>query len=81
VSVTNLDPDAPARVELDLRGRAVTSVAGRVLASDDVADHNTFDAPTAVEPRDFHGFEAWGSGLTVHLPPGAFVVLELGLAD
>lgn len=80
VSVTNLDPDAPARVELDLRGRAVASVTGQVLASDDVADHNTFDAPTAVEPRDFTKFEISGSSLTLTVPPGAFVVLDVELA-
>ncbi|WP_125773720.1 alpha-N-arabinofuranosidase [Antribacter gilvus] len=80
LSVTNLDPDASARVELDLRGRDVTAVSGRVLAGADVADHNTFDGPTTVAPRAFDGATLEGGRLVLDVPAGAFVVLDLALA-
>ncbi len=76
VSLTNLDPDAGVRVELDLRGRVVTSVRARVLTAD-LAERNSVTAADAVAPREHDGVTLEGSRLTVELPAAAFVVCTL----
>jgi alpha-N-arabinofuranosidase len=57
---------------MDLR-----SVRGRVLTAGDMTAHNTFDEPTRVCPRDFHGATIAGNQLTLTVPAKAVVVLDL----
>ena len=81
VSLTNLDPDSAATVRVDLRGRAVGDPVATVLAADDPAAHNTFDAPDAVAPRPLDGVRLEGGVLTAELPPAAFATVRLTLAS
>ena len=41
ISVSNLDLDAEAHLQLDLRGLAVAEVSGRLLTADEPQRHNT----------------------------------------
>ncbi|MBZ2197431.1 alpha-N-arabinofuranosidase [Occultella gossypii] len=79
VSLTNLDADAPLEVDLDLRGRAVGGVHGRVLTADVLNAHNTAEA-TDVAVRDLDGLSVSGGILRVRVPAHAFVTVELELA-
>ncbi|MFC7406870.1 alpha-N-arabinofuranosidase [Georgenia alba] len=80
VSAANLDPDAPATLELGLRGCRAGDAHGRVLVADDVAAHNTAAAPDVVAPQEYDGARLDGGRLTLDLPPAAFVTVSLGLA-
>ncbi|MEW9551913.1 alpha-N-arabinofuranosidase [Nonomuraea sp. NPDC050783] len=80
VSLSNLDADRPADVELDLRGGAVADVRARILTAAKLQDHNTPDRPDAVAPRAHDGVTATASGLRVHLPAHSFVTVEGRLA-
>lgn len=82
VSVTNLAAEDSATVILDLRGRTVTDVRGRILTSDELNAHNTATAPEAVTVRDFHVArtqDAFGHGLQLDMPPHSYVTVELDL--
>ncbi|SKC59029.1 alpha-N-arabinofuranosidase [Krasilnikoviella flava] len=79
VSLTNLDPDAPASVRIDLRGRVASDPVATVLAADDPAAHNTFDAPDAVTPCPLDGVTVTDGVLTAQLPPAAFATVRLTL--
>jgi alpha-N-arabinofuranosidase len=77
VSLVNIDPKNGQSVEIDLKGFAAKQVKGRVLASANIQDHNTFESPNRVMPRPFSQASLSGSRLTVSMPAGSVVVLEL----
>ncbi|WP_129337670.1 alpha-N-arabinofuranosidase [Cellulomonas endophytica] len=78
VSLTHLDPSAPTRVEIALRGAAVGTPTGRVLTGD-LAAHNTAEAPDAVAPVALEGVSVVDGVLVVELPPASFATVELPL--
>jgi len=80
VSLCNLDYQAGASVELELRGWAgdAVKVAKAVtLVSDRMDGHNTFDAPEQVEPVPFASFQVEGTMLKAQLAPMSVTVLTL----
>jgi alpha-N-arabinofuranosidase len=79
VSVSNLDLEAEARLQLDLRGLAVAEVNGRLLAADEPQRHNTDQAPTEVSPRPLEVNVDDGVVSTV-LPPHSFATLTARVA-
>jgi len=77
ISLVNIDPGNPQDVVIEIRGAAWSSVSGRMLASEIVQDHNTFDDPARVQPAVFGGARLDGTNLRVQLPPCSVVVLTL----
>jgi alpha-N-arabinofuranosidase len=76
VSLSNLDVEEAADVELDLRGGTVGGVTSRILTADAPQAHNTPETPDAVAPRSHDGVTATDKGLRVHLPARSFVTVE-----
>ncbi|GAA4971915.1 alpha-N-arabinofuranosidase [Nonomuraea thailandensis] len=76
ISLSNLDADQQADVELDLRGGTVTDVRARILTAGSLQAHNTPDAPDTIAPRTHDQVTATASGLRVHLPAHSFVTVE-----
>lgn len=58
--------------------RATSEAAGRILISDDIRDHNTFEEPERVQPREV---EISIEGGRVHhtLPAKSLTVLDIAL--
>jgi alpha-N-arabinofuranosidase len=79
VSLSNLDAEASLTVDVDLRGRAVTSASARLLAGSSAAAHNTAGAPDAVAPVDLD-VEVVEGTLRVTLPAHSFATVSLALA-
>jgi len=77
VTLANLDPNAGRTITADIRGRAVSSVAGRILTAAEMNAHNTFEAPGAVQPAPFRGARLMGGTLVIELPARSVVALEL----
>jgi alpha-N-arabinofuranosidase len=77
LSLVNLDPKAAATVEARIDGQKVTSVSGRMLTAPAMDTHNTFDAPSRVQPVPFTGATLQDSSLKVTLPARSVVVLTL----
>lgn len=80
VSLSNLDLHRSHTVRLDLRGRRVDQVSGRILTAPAIAAHNTPDHPDQVTPRPFEVGPVTDGLLTVDLPPASFVTLRLTTA-
>ncbi|MEV0090959.1 alpha-L-arabinofuranosidase C-terminal domain-containing protein [Streptomyces sp. NPDC050738] len=76
VSLTNLDADEPAELTLDLRGGTLGELEARLLTADALQAHNTADTPAAVAPRPFDALKTTDQGLTLTLPPHAFLTLS-----
>ncbi|MGA4643189.1 alpha-N-arabinofuranosidase [Limisphaera sp. 4302-co] len=77
VSLCNLHPDQPARLQAELQGARVQRIEGRLLTADSVQAHNTFDRPDCVRPVPFNGAQPTAEGFEVTLPPHSVVVLAL----
>ena len=76
ISLVNMDARNAQEISIDLQGAKPTSVAGRILTSSNIQDHNTFDTPNKIKPEIFKG-ATLNTNLKVKLPPCSVVVLEL----
>jgi alpha-N-arabinofuranosidase len=78
VSLVNARHDTPANVTLKLEGIAAKNVSGRVLTSDKLDGHNTFDQPDTVKPAVFNGAEVKAGGeIAMSMPARSVIVLEV----
>lgn len=77
ISLVNIDSKNTQEVAIELRGSKYTSVTGRILNSEKLQDHNSFEAPQKVKPVTFKQATLSGNILKVTLPAHAVVVLEL----
>jgi alpha-L-arabinofuranosidase len=77
IPLTNIDPRKSQKVNLEVRGVSFSTVSGRVLTSQNIQDHNTFQHPDQVKPTPFKDAKFRRGSLEVTLPPASVVVLEV----
>ena len=77
ISLVNIDARNSQEVVVDIRGAKFTSVTGRILTSEKIQDHNSFETPDKVKPAIFKEASLGGNSLKVKLPAHSVVVLEL----
>lgn len=77
ITICNLDPENPEQLECTVEGADVKSVTGRVLTSDKMNTHNTFDNPQEIEPQVLDGIDVSGSKISVKLPAKSVTVLQI----
>lgn len=77
VSIVNVDMKGTRTVNLDLRGFDFKTVTGMILSSAKIQDHNTFDQPNKVIPREFKSIRTSKGKVKVDMPPFSVVVLEI----
>ena len=77
ISLVNVDAHNEQEVNIDLGDLKSASFTGRVLRSDKLQDHNTFDNPGKIKPAVFTNATLSGSNLLAKVPPFSVVVLEL----
>ncbi|MCJ8007513.1 alpha-N-arabinofuranosidase [Lederbergia wuyishanensis] len=79
ISLCNLDHQNQSDVDIDLRGFDLSSatIKGRILTTDQMNAHNTFEQPENVKPVEFTNAKKEGQSLSVTLPPMSVVVLAV----
>lgn len=77
ISLCNLDAKNPAEIICELKGIEAKKVSGRVLTSDTMTAHNTFDNPEVIKPAVFNDVQLKEDVLTAMLPAKSVVVLEI----
>ena len=77
ISLTNIDNINSQQVEIDLKGFNATHISGKILTSSKVQDHNTFDNPKNVVPKNFNDASISGNNIKLMMPPISVIVLEL----
>lgn len=77
ISLVNIDARNEQELNIDLGSLSARTVTGRVLRSEKIQDHNTFDNPQKVQPSVFSNGKLSGNNLSVKIPPFSVVVLEL----
>ena len=76
VSVVNIDFKTAHDVTIKLPD-AYKNITARILSSSKIQDHNTFEKPDLITPKNFKGFQVKGSDLTIKMPPFSVVVFEI----
>jgi alpha-N-arabinofuranosidase len=77
LSLVNIHPQEDLHMHLDIRGMDFSDVSGRILTSDQVSDHNTFEDPELVKPAIYDGLKASKAGIELLLPAKSILVLEI----
>jgi alpha-N-arabinofuranosidase len=72
-----LHPNKAQEIRCELRGFTPRIVSGRILTSDDMTAHNTFDSPERIKPGEFEDAKIGDKGLITVLPPKSVVLLEI----
>ncbi|HZJ57600.1 MAG TPA: alpha-N-arabinofuranosidase [Clostridia bacterium] len=78
VSLCNLHHSEPTDLNLKLRGLLLGRITGRILTSDNMNDHNTFQEPEKVQPKTFNDYNILDdNSLSINLPPKSVVLLAI----
>jgi alpha-N-arabinofuranosidase len=80
VSLTNIDLKNEHEVKIELRGMTLSpsvKATGRIVTSENMTDHNTFDKPDTVKVKDFSAVTVSGGNLILTLPPMSVVTVKL----
>lgn len=76
LAITNVDPNVPVEIELNLTGITAESVAGETLTAPNVDSVNTFDAPHTVVPKPISA-KIHGGKLTLKLETKSVTVVAV----
>ncbi|WBL23773.1 alpha-N-arabinofuranosidase [Zunongwangia sp. HRR-M8] len=76
ISAVNIDSEKENEVEFDLSGFDIDDFNAEILVSENLQDHNTFDSPEKIIPKQFKDFKFKRGNLKITLPPFSVVVLE-----
>jgi alpha-N-arabinofuranosidase len=77
ISLVNIDPKQTQSVEIELRGTEGKKVSGTILSAEKINDHNTFDNPDKLVPREFNGAKMSKGVITLEMPSKSVIVLEI----
>ncbi len=77
ISLVNIDAHKAQEFEITLNASTYKSVTGRILKSQDLSDHNTFETPEKIKPQAFTDAKLDKGVMKIKLPPFSVVVLEL----
>ncbi len=76
MEITNIDPNVPAEIELNLNGISAKSATGETLTAPKVDSVNTFDAPNLVVPKPISA-KSQGGKLALKLEPKSVTVISV----
>jgi alpha-N-arabinofuranosidase len=77
ITLVNIDTNKSQNIEIELRGVTAKKVAGKVLTSAKVNDHNTFDKPDTVKMKDFKDVNLSKGLVSATLPAKSIVMIEI----
>lgn len=77
ISLVNIDANKTHHVDLDLRGGDFSKINSRILKSEKLQDHNSFENSNKIKPEKFEGAIFSGNNISVKIPPFSVVVLEV----
>ncbi len=77
VSLCNVDPDSPEKVEVDLKSITASGGTAQILTASKMNADNTFQSPDVVVPHAFSDFTVSAGKVEVSMPPMSVIVLAL----
>jgi len=76
ISLVNIHAKDKITTEVNLEALNLKDFTAKILVSPKLQDHNTFENPNAITPKEFKDFKLKKGVLTVTLPPFSVVVFE-----
>jgi alpha-N-arabinofuranosidase len=76
LELTNVDPNEPVEIQINLAGRGAKSAAGETLTAPKVDSVNTFDAPHTVVPKPISA-KVQDAKLLLKLEPKSVTVVSV----
>jgi alpha-N-arabinofuranosidase len=76
MAITNVDPNQPTEIEVDLAGMNANSAAGETLTAANVDSVNTFGTPNTVVPKPVSA-KAQAGKVTLKLDPKSVTVIAI----
>ncbi|HLT89039.1 MAG TPA: alpha-L-arabinofuranosidase C-terminal domain-containing protein [Sphingobacterium sp.] len=77
ISVVNVDPNEKKKISLDLGAISAKNVAARILTANNLREHNTFEQPNTVLPKEYNDVKLKDSRVEIDIPAHSVIVLEL----
>ncbi|MFB5661296.1 alpha-N-arabinofuranosidase [Alteribacillus sp. HJP-4] len=78
ISICNIHPTQSEEITCNIDGiSSFSSAGGRILTSENINDHNTFEMTDRVKPEEFNDMKVEGNGLSITIPPKSVIVIEL----
>ena len=79
ITLVNINSKEAQEVKIDLKQNQskFKNISGRILSSEKLQDHNTFENPLKITPKNFANATLTPNGIQTKLPPFSVVVLEL----
>ncbi len=77
ISLVNIHPETEIDLSVSLEGVDGNRVKGRLLTSEEIQSHNTFENPEEVVPVEFSGAKINSGTLELTMPAHSVVVLEI----
>jgi alpha-N-arabinofuranosidase len=77
LSLVNIDPEKAVETVVDFQGATAEKVSARILSSEKINSHNTFENPGEVVTRVFGEAVLRGGQVKLELPPHSVVMLEI----
>jgi len=77
LSLVNIDPHQPIDLQAELKGKTSAKVTGKLLRSEKIDSHNTFDQPEELVPVEFDGARFKKGKLELTIPAHSVVVLQV----
>ncbi|MBN2348983.1 MAG: alpha-N-arabinofuranosidase [Bacteroidales bacterium] len=77
VSIVNVHPNKSSELTIDLRGKKVSKAMARILTSDALDDHNTFENPNTIKPTEFSNFKLKNNIITANMPAKSVIVFDI----
>jgi alpha-L-arabinofuranosidase len=76
ISVVNIDAHKSQKISIKINTHKYSKVYGRILRSQEIQDHNTFEDPTKVQPVEFTNASLQDNEIRFEIPPFSVVVME-----
>jgi len=75
-SIVNIDSQKEHTIEIDCSNFELKNFKGEILTSKKLQDHNTFESPNNIVPKEFKDFKFKNGHLVFTIPPFSVIVLE-----
>ena len=77
ITLVNIDPNNSIQLNCEFNGKEAKKVDERVISSENINDHNTFDDPDKVVIEDFKDFQVTKGKIEAVLPSKSVVLLQI----
>tara|TARA_A100001391_G_C4853392_1_gene220400 strand:- start:83 stop:535 length:453 start_codon:yes stop_codon:yes gene_type:complete len=76
ISLVNIDPEKDVEVEVDISTLDIKKIEGNILTSEKLQDHNSFDNPEKVTPKEFKDAKLKKGKISITIPAHSLIVLQ-----